>query len=614
MTASAIFPYINTLYAFLSQYKLILLLLLQVIPLCFAEEYDDVPLQDIRVIRDESLVDNNSFNSYITENPFLGRNDEEDFSWLDDTIKDIAYYLRSHKFNEFDRRYEIKTENAPREYYGKFPKPSLKSLHWEVQEFCEPSFLSCMKYMKRKLKEVGLKRQDDTAVVMTEQNWTREENWQMIKEVDNECVKMREKDDKLADPFQGPIERFQWRTTASYYLCWYTMNEVPDLEHINEECDNFAYCFDYTYGERNRDYRANDEEPFACARYSFCPDPCCPAIRHTTNHIECDNNPWNPCFETNSEGRRNCKLVRSENTNFREIILNRWNVTCNCSDAGYRYSSRYGLCIDIDECGDNSHVCENKTEMCINLPGTHECACSWGYTFNVDENKCTESSALALIKKDRKEQEEEKKNRTMAKSLVKMLYAKLVALASSWDVALDRTKRWLVYPGGGQAKVVMGIAWPIPLGLKQKMSCSVNFQYEGPVPTNISQLHQYPPIIPSRSVDKRDTDDKSDNRMQAYLKMEEALESYGFKDGRSCLLRSICENAMDSVDHEANGILGTLLHIFLSPDYGDGEVDGELDAAYVDAQKAGYYGVDCLSLYPGCPYGNGVLDFVSAYL
>lgn len=35
-------------------------------------------------------------------------------------------------------------------------------------------------------------------------------------------------------------------------------------------------------------------------------------------------------------------------------------------------------------------------------------------------------------------------------------------------------------------------------------------------------------------------------------------------DGRNCLLRSICENAMDSVDHEGNGIYGQLLHILLS--------------------------------------------------
>lgn len=32
-------------------------------------------------------------------------------------------------------------------------------------------------------------------------------------------------------------------------------------------------------------------------------------------------------------------------------------------------------------------------------------------------------------------------------------------------------------------------------------------------------------------------------------------------DGRECLLKSICENAVDSLFQEANGVYGELLHI-----------------------------------------------------
>lgn len=173
-----------------------------------AQKWNEIPLQDIRVVREDAKEENDSSNHLLTENPFFGRNDEEDFSWLDDTIKDIAYYLRSHKFNEYDRRYETDAAKAPREYYAKFPRPPLRALHWEVQQFCEPSFLSCMKYVKRKLKGVALKREDDTAIVMMEQKWTKSNNSEQIKEVNDECIKMREKDDTIADPFQGPIERF----------------------------------------------------------------------------------------------------------------------------------------------------------------------------------------------------------------------------------------------------------------------------------------------------------------------------------------------------------------------------------------------------------------------
>lgn len=199
-------PLTDVCHNHLHTYNLISFFLLP--PLCYAEELDEVPLQDIRVIRDDTIEANESIKYLLTENPFLGRNDEDDFSWLDDTIKDIAYYLRSHKFNEYDRRYETQPETAPKEYFAMFPRPPLKSLHWEVQQFCEPSFLSCMKYVRRKMKDIALKRQDDTSIVIMEQKWTQVNNSDQIKEVEDECIKMREKADRLADPFEGPIERF----------------------------------------------------------------------------------------------------------------------------------------------------------------------------------------------------------------------------------------------------------------------------------------------------------------------------------------------------------------------------------------------------------------------
>ncbi|KAJ8977383.1 hypothetical protein NQ317_001984 [Molorchus minor] len=82
-------------------------------------------------------------------------------------------------------------------------------------------------------------------------------------------------------------------------------------------------------------------------------------------------------------------------------------------------------------------------------------------------------------------------------------------------------------------------------------------------------------------------------------------------NGRECLLRSICENAVDSTFHEANGLYGHLLHIALTPNYGDGEVDPDLDPVYFDAQQAGEYGVECQSLYTECNSASGLLDSFS---
>lgn len=39
-------------------------------------------------------------NSTETENP-----EDVDLEWLNDAIRDVAYYLRAYKFNEYDRRY-----------------------------------------------------------------------------------------------------------------------------------------------------------------------------------------------------------------------------------------------------------------------------------------------------------------------------------------------------------------------------------------------------------------------------------------------------------------------------------------------------------------------------
>lgn len=100
--------------------------------------------------------------------------------WVAEALREIAYYLRAHKFNDFDRRYETDPERARREHYAAFPRPPLRSLHWEVHRFCEPSFLSCVEYLGRRTRGAGLKRSDDTAVVMQEQHWNLRNDSQQV--------------------------------------------------------------------------------------------------------------------------------------------------------------------------------------------------------------------------------------------------------------------------------------------------------------------------------------------------------------------------------------------------------------------------------------------------
>lgn len=350
--------------------------------------------------------------------------------WMEEALRNVAYYLRAHKFNDFDRRYETKPATASREYFKAFPRPPLRSLHWEVHKFCEPTFVSCVEYLNRKIRNTGPKRDDDTSVIIQEQNWNNKNHRQQINATETECRKILKSEDGLANPFEGPIERFQWRVTAAYYMCWYTMNKVHYLKHLKENCDNFANCLDQKFGPNNKDPRANDAVEFGCAMYSFCPDPCCQE-RHVSSIDKCWSTMENPCFQQGRlEQDKECKLNKSENTEFRELILNHWNVTCKCSKAGYEWSSRYGLCVDIDECANGVHRCNLDQESCVNLPGEFQCTCKWGYIWHQETQKCVASSALSIIKLRRSSKKEEETSKK-ATSLVKRLFGLFKSSAST---------------------------------------------------------------------------------------------------------------------------------------------------------------------------------------
>lgn len=65
--------------------------------------------------------------------------------------------------------------------------------------------MDCVEFLSKKIKYTDLRRTDDTAVVMQEQGWTMENNRNQVEQVDQECQKMKKKDDILANPFEGII-------------------------------------------------------------------------------------------------------------------------------------------------------------------------------------------------------------------------------------------------------------------------------------------------------------------------------------------------------------------------------------------------------------------------
>jgi hypothetical protein len=58
------------------------------------------------------VEDSDSVGKDVEEETVGDRTSDEE--WLNRAVQDIAYYLRAHKFNDFDRRYHVDEDKAPR--------------------------------------------------------------------------------------------------------------------------------------------------------------------------------------------------------------------------------------------------------------------------------------------------------------------------------------------------------------------------------------------------------------------------------------------------------------------------------------------------------------------
>lgn len=120
-------------------------------------------------------------------------------------IRDVAYFIRAHKFHDYDRRYHKSVEEAANRLYEEFPMPGLRSLHWEVRKYCDASFVECLKYLEGIIKLTALRREDDTVTVMREQKWSPANNTEQILAAQRDCQMAQRQDNLTMVPFQGPI-------------------------------------------------------------------------------------------------------------------------------------------------------------------------------------------------------------------------------------------------------------------------------------------------------------------------------------------------------------------------------------------------------------------------
>ncbi|ELU12055.1 hypothetical protein CAPTEDRAFT_188139 [Capitella teleta] len=277
-------------------------------------------------------------------------------------------FLRIHKYADIDwrdtklnrnkfksimlSRYRDGKVHVEKMHYLHFPKPPLYELDEGVRNACVRGLYSCLKKVSR----------DAIANSRVTRAWKHK-----FKRKDSFKRYMdglsHNDQQYLFKDFPSFYDQFVYRTTASYYLCWFTIQQMEELRKFHTPC-GLPGVFP--------DDRSRDRKPFDCALYSFCPDFCYD----------------NPCKGT---GDGSCRMDAIYNRDFSALAWSDFNYTCDCESigVGLRWSTPGKACIDhsdINECTEGLHTCSPE-EDCRNSLGSFECFCKPDYYRRAD-NKC----------------------------------------------------------------------------------------------------------------------------------------------------------------------------------------------------------------------------------
>ncbi|XP_057331713.1 uncharacterized protein LOC130671681 [Microplitis mediator] len=148
----------------------------------------------------------------------------------------------------------------------------------------------------------------------------------------------------------------------------------------------------------------------------------------------------------------------------------------------------------------------------------------------------------------------------------------------------------------------MGIAMPILSG-RRLLTYSQNFQFQYPLPQNATTFTNYFSSLKKR---RRRSISGNDERRIFYELLEHELQRWS-GNGKACMLKSICEASSVPLNRES--LVENLLHVVLTPDYGNNSTFADKD--YLEASQAGRRGDDCTVIYSHCPKGYGLLDSIS---
>ncbi|KAK9306595.1 hypothetical protein QLX08_002785 [Tetragonisca angustula] len=159
----------------------------------------------------------------------------------------------------------------------------------------------------------------------------------------------------------------------------------------------------------------------------------------------------------------------------------------------------------------------------------------------------------------------------------------------------------LVYPTGGTFKLVLGLGVPVQLS-GQILVYGQNIQFQYPLPENATFFTNYF----EDSSRRRRRRASWNERASIYDILQRELDMRNI-DGKACLMKDICEAASTPLKDE--GLVGELLHLLLTPDYGDNLT---IDKEYLEAAMAGRKHENCSMIYSFCPAGLGILDRISS--
>ncbi|CAB0039795.1 unnamed protein product [Trichogramma brassicae] len=133
----------------------------------------------------------------------------------------------------------------------------------------------------------------------------------------------------------------------------------------------------------------------------------------------------------------------------------------------------------------------------------------------------------------------------------------------------------LLFPRSTLFQFVVAASTPIAQDKKGSLVLNTGFQFNYAMPWNLTQLGHPTPVVHARnSRQVRQEPERQPEQLNlenVYLALENALEEHGWGDGRSCLLRSICEHAeapiarSSTYDSSEHDVVEEIVHLLLTP-------------------------------------------------